>query len=184
MPDLLGGSCSGTPPECIDCNKVVRCKRKSNLDQSGAIVFVSQQVSYNYEYVNYNPRLNYKCPIGKKSLQDQGTPDDDCSLETPCSLGEGPCTERDTCQDGLRCGTKNCGNFPGNSNSDANCCYDPYRPGITSFPCILISITTQERATSFCLTSRPFLVGKWRRLCSGSTKLRLRRRSCAAARKV
>ena len=60
---------------------------------------------------------------------DPGTPDDDCSPDEPCSIGEGPCTEDDTCENKLRCGNKNCGNFPGNSNNEANCCYDPYRPG-------------------------------------------------------
>jgi len=80
---------------------------------------------YGHEYVDYSqpPSVNYKCPI------DPGTPNDDCTPEAPCSIGEGPCNGRDTCNNGLRCGKQNCANFPGNSNEDANCCYDPYRPG-------------------------------------------------------
>ena len=71
--------------------------------------------------------------VSKKMLKlvfpDPGTPNDDCTPEAPCSIGEGPCDGRDTCNNGLRCGKQNCANFPGNSNEDANCCYDPYRPG-------------------------------------------------------
>ena len=26
FPPLFGGSCSGTPPECLDCNKALDCK--------------------------------------------------------------------------------------------------------------------------------------------------------------
>ena len=65
----------------------------------------------------------------KLVFPDPLTPNDDCTPEAPCSIGEGPCNGRDTCKNGLRCGNQNCANFPGNSNEDANCCYDPYRPG-------------------------------------------------------
>jgi len=121
---FFGGGCSGTPPECEDCKDAIQCERNSSVSAGGAVVS-KQAGGYPYEYVDYNqpPSVNYKCPI------DPGTPNDDCTPENPCSIGEGPCTERDTCENGLRCGNKNCGNFPGNSNSDANCCYDPYRPG-------------------------------------------------------
>lgn len=65
---------------------------------------------------------------------DPGTPKDVCTPESPCDIGEGPCTGKDTCQNGLRCGTENCALFAGNNNNE-NCCYDPYRPGkIYSFP--------------------------------------------------
>ena len=142
--EFFGGACSGTPPECQDCKEAIQCERNSSISTSGAVL--SKHAGYGYEYVDYSqpPSVNYKCPIGIKgegwskflkhpSSPDPGTPNDDCTPESPCSLGEGPCSGRDTCENGLRCGNKNCGNFPGNSNSDANCCYDPYRPGIRDY---------------------------------------------------
>ena len=68
---------------------------------------------------------------------DPGTPNDECTVFSRCSIGEGQCYGKETCEDGLLCGSKNCGNFPGNSNTNASCCYDPYRPGKLSCPCSL-----------------------------------------------
>ena len=83
---------------------------------------------------------------------DPGTPKDVCTPESPCDIGEGPCAGKDTCQNGLRCGTENCALFAGNNNNE-NCCYDPYRPGkIYSFP--RLSSFTSRRGRSICLWSQ------------------------------
>ena len=49
---------------------------------------------------------------------DPGTPKDVCTTESPCDIGEGPCAGKDTCQNGLRCGTENCALFAGNNNNE------------------------------------------------------------------
>ena len=62
----FGGFCSGTPPECLDCNRVIECERNSSISATGAVE--SKHTGYGYEYIDYNqpPSVNYKCPIGEE----------------------------------------------------------------------------------------------------------------------
>ena len=67
--EFFGGGCSGTPPECLDCNKAIECERNSSLSTGGDVLTKHAGGGYGYEYVDYNqpPSVNYKCPIGKRT---------------------------------------------------------------------------------------------------------------------
>ena len=63
--EFFGGGCSGTPPECLDCNKAIQCEKNSTISTGGAAV-TKNAGGYGSKYVDYNqpPSFNYKCPIG------------------------------------------------------------------------------------------------------------------------
>ena len=46
-----------------------------------------------------------------------------CRSWKRCAIGEGDCDSDSECQPGLRCGKDNCRSWPGNWDSEDDCCY-------------------------------------------------------------
>lgn len=57
--DFFGGGCSGTPQECLDCNKGIECERNSSLSRIGTVLTHNDQPNRDQP-----PSESFKCPIG------------------------------------------------------------------------------------------------------------------------